>query len=83
MCLYLVQPKTEVKVYVGLTALQAEWYKKLVSRDMQLLLKQSGAAHTDSEAGAAQGSDWRRLMSLMMQLRKGQHTHTGSFFKEV
>ena len=66
--------KTETKIFVGLTDLQKEWYKKLVSRDMQLLLKTGGetgaAAAAAPVSASAAGSEWRRLMSLMMQLRK-------------
>ena len=65
-------PKVETKIYVGLTDLQREWYKRLVSRDLSLLLKggSGGATATATASAASQGSEWRRLMSLMMQLRK-------------
>lgn len=78
--------KTETKIFVGLSELQREWYKKLVSKDMGLLIGQSDkdanasaaaasssngdAAASASPSTSAQGNEWRRLMSLMMQLRK-------------
>ena len=38
--------KTETKIFVGLTQLQKEWYRKLVSKDMNLLLSQSASGST-------------------------------------
>ena len=63
--------KTEVKIFVGLSELQREWYKKLVTRDLHLLLKGT-VRGPDGQAlsASAAGSEWRKLMSLMMSLRK-------------
>jgi len=53
--------KTETKVYVPLSAYQVFWYKRL-------LCKFSGVL--DSTGNTVQGDDWKKLMSLLMQLRK-------------
>jgi SWI/SNF-related matrix-associated actin-dependent regulator of chromatin subfamily A member 5 len=58
-------------VYVGLTPLQREWYKKLVTRDMNLLMRSSGSGGSIAAVeDKGQGSDWRKLLNLMMLLRK-------------
>jgi superfamily II DNA or RNA helicase len=54
-------PKTEVKVYVGLTELQKEWYTKLLLKDIDSI--NAGAL---SKGGAPK----TRLLNILMQLRK-------------
>jgi len=50
-------PKKETKLYVGLTAMQQEWYTKLLRKD----------AHELNSLG---GPDKVRLLNILMQLRK-------------
>ncbi|DAZ93264.1 TPA: hypothetical protein N0F65_003669, partial [Lagenidium giganteum] len=50
-------PKTETKLYVGLSEMQREWYMRMLHRD---------AAHLN----AIGGSDRVRLLNILMQLRK-------------
>ncbi|RQM27730.1 hypothetical protein B5M09_001313 [Aphanomyces astaci] len=50
-------PKTETKLYVGLSEMQREWYTRVLHRD---------AAHLNSIGG----SDRVRLLNILMQLRK-------------
>jgi SWI/SNF-related matrix-associated actin-dependent regulator of chromatin subfamily A member 5 len=71
-------PKTEVKVLVGLTPMQIHWYKALLNKEEDLL-RQVAAGQATSPADLASGTTlasklqenaYKRLMSLMMQLRK-------------
>jgi len=50
-------PKREVKLYIGMTAMQRLWYTKILSKD----------AHTLNALG---GPDRVRLLNILMQLRK-------------
>lgn len=50
-------PKKEVKLYVGMSPLQREWYKKVLSKDATAL-------------NALGGTDRVRLLNILMQLRK-------------
>lgn len=50
-------PKKECKIYVGLSALQREWYTKLLMKDIDVV---NGAGRSDKV----------RLLNILMQLRK-------------
>ncbi|CAM9477635.1 unnamed protein product [Chrysoparadoxa australica] len=50
-------PKTEVKLYIGLSAMQKLWYKKILSKDASSLNALGGPART-------------ALLNVLMQLRK-------------
>ena len=50
-------PKIETKLFVGLTKMQNEWYRKLLSKDATSLNQVGGA-------------DKVRLLNILMQLRK-------------
>lgn len=50
-------PKTETKIYVGLSAMQREWYHNLLMRDLE-------AVNGGQSAGRVQ------LLNMVMQLRK-------------
>ena len=50
-------PKKETKLYIGLTKMQQEWYKRLLRKD----------AHELNSLG---GPDKVRLLNILMQLRK-------------
>ncbi|UYV62642.1 SMARCA5 [Cordylochernes scorpioides] len=50
-------PKKEVKVYVGLSKMQREWYTKCLMKDIDVV---NGAGKTDK----------MRLLNILMQLRK-------------
>ncbi|ESO93825.1 hypothetical protein LOTGIDRAFT_182249 [Lottia gigantea] len=50
-------PKKEVKVFVGLSALQREWYTKILMKDIDIV---NGAGKLDK----------MRLLNILMQLRK-------------
>lgn len=54
-------PKTEVKVYVGLTELQKDWYTKLLLKDIDSI---------NAGALAKGGAPKTRLLNVLMQLRK-------------
>ncbi len=51
-------PKQETKLYVGLSAMQRQWYTKILMKDIDLL-------NTTSK-----GTDRMRLLNILMQLRK-------------
>jgi len=51
-----IPPKREIKLYVGLSAMQRDWYTKIISKD--------------PEALNGQGGDRVRLLNVLMQLRK-------------
>ena len=51
-------PKTETKLFVALTAMQRQWYTKLLERDIELLNATAGTAGKT------------RLLNIVMQLRK-------------
>ncbi|GAM19037.1 hypothetical protein SAMD00019534_022120 [Acytostelium subglobosum LB1] len=52
-------PKKEIKLFVGMSTMQRDWYKRLISKDFEAL------------AGGAKGSGGRvRLLNIVMQLRK-------------
>jgi len=50
-------PKKEVKIFVGLSAMQRQWYTKLLMKDIDVV---NGAGKTDR----------MRLLNILMQLRK-------------
>ena len=50
-------PKKEIKLYIGLSAMQKEWYKKVLTKDIAAL-------------NALGGPDKTRLLNVLMQLRK-------------
>ncbi|EDV20568.1 uncharacterized protein TRIADDRAFT_60972 [Trichoplax adhaerens] len=52
-----LKPKKEVKVYVGLSRMQREWYTKILMKDIDIV---NGAGKTDK----------MRLLNILMQLRK-------------
>ncbi|ODV79301.1 uncharacterized protein CANTADRAFT_51298 [Suhomyces tanzawaensis NRRL Y-17324] len=52
-------PKIETNVYIGMTAMQVEWYKKLLDKDIDAV---NGAV------GKREGKT--RLLNIVMQLRK-------------
>jgi SNF2 family DNA or RNA helicase len=55
-------PKTEVKVFVGMSELQREWYKKVLLKDLDAI-----NAGDTNKGNAARV----RLQNILMQLRKG------------
>ena len=61
-------PKEEIEIKVGLSALQLDWYKKLLQRDAKLLERVEASLDKGAQDGSS--SDFKRLQSLMMQLRK-------------
>ena len=50
-------PKKEITMYVGLSKMQKEWYKKILTKDIDLL-------------NAAGKGERMRLLNILMQLRK-------------
>ena len=54
-----IPPKTETKLYIGMTALQRDWYAKIVTKDVASLNVMT-QGHVDKG----------RLMNMLMQLRK-------------
>ena len=60
-------PKLETTISCPLSEMQLFWYKRLLLRDSSLL-KQLEA--DNAEQSAAGGTDWKKLSSLLMQLRK-------------
>lgn len=56
-------PKTETKLYIGMSAMQREWYQRL-------LLKDIDAINTAIGADRKQGQNKPRLLNILVQLRK-------------
>ena len=52
-----LKPKIETKLYVGMTAMQKEWYRRILSKDVVTL-------------NAIGGPERVRLLTFLMQLRK-------------
>uniref|UniRef100_S4RNC2 SNF2 related chromatin remodeling ATPase 5 n=1 Tax=Petromyzon marinus TaxID=7757 RepID=S4RNC2_PETMA len=52
-----LQPKKEVKIYIGLSKMQREWYTKILMKDIDIL-------------NSAGKMDKLRLLNILMQLRK-------------
>jgi SWI/SNF-related matrix-associated actin-dependent regulator of chromatin subfamily A member 5 len=50
-------PKKEIKLYIGLSAMQKEWYRRVLTKDIAAL-------------NALGGPDKTRLLNVLMQLRK-------------
>lgn len=50
-------PKTETKLYIGMTPMQREWYRKVLTKDIENL-------------NSIGGPDKVRLLNILMQLRK-------------
>ena len=50
-------PKKETKLYIGMTALQKEWYRRVLTKDIESI-------------NAIGGPDKVRLLNVLMQLRK-------------
>jgi SWI/SNF-related matrix-associated actin-dependent regulator of chromatin subfamily A member 5 len=59
--------KLETTIECPLSEMQSFWYRRLLLRDSALLAQLEAEA---TGAAAASGSDWKKLASLMMQLRK-------------
>ncbi|KAJ8598993.1 hypothetical protein CTAYLR_009472, partial [Chrysophaeum taylorii] len=62
-------PKLETKILCPLTECQAFWYKRLLLKGSAQALDALEKAGADSKAPAATAA-WKKLQSLMMQLRK-------------
>eukprot|EP00727_Mastigamoeba_balamuthi_P011170 m51a1_g6676 putative myb domain-containing protein (1645) ;mRNA; f:210997-220030 len=54
-------PKKEIKLFVGLSAMQKEWYKKALMRDVEVIYATPGSAAVKKRV---------RLLNVVMQLRK-------------
>ncbi len=54
-----IPPKTETKLYIGMTELQRQWYSKILLKDVASLNVMTQGQHDKS-----------RLMNMLMQLRK-------------
>ena len=52
-----LKPKIETKVYVGLSRMQRDWYKKILAKDIEAV---NGAGKMEK----------MRLLNILMQLRK-------------
>jgi hypothetical protein len=69
-------PKEEIVVNVPLSEMQMFWYKRLILNDAELLERVEDTVQQDEGVVAApveeteSTNDWKRLQSLMMQLRK-------------
>ena len=61
-------PKLETSIACPLSEMQRFWYKRLLLKESTLLLSHLEGEHAD--AAAASGTDWKKLSSLLMQLRK-------------
>jgi len=55
-------PKIETNLHIGMSALQRQWYAKVLSREVEVL--NAAAAQNKSKAGKL------RLLNIVMQLRK-------------
>jgi SWI/SNF-related matrix-associated actin-dependent regulator of chromatin subfamily A member 5 len=53
-------PKKEVKLFVGMSAMQAEWYRKALMKDIEVV----------TGTGGTSGRHKVRLLNIIMQLRK-------------
>ena len=56
-----IPPKTETKLYIGMTELQRQWYSKILLKDVDSL---NALSHGQGQ------HDKTRLMNMLMQLRK-------------
>eukprot|EP01116_Phalansterium_solitarium_P005922 TRINITY_DN181_c1_g1_i1.p1 TRINITY_DN181_c1_g1~~TRINITY_DN181_c1_g1_i1.p1 ORF type:complete len:1111 (+),score=402.66 TRINITY_DN181_c1_g1_i1:110-3442(+) len=60
-------PKREIKLFVGMSHMQKQWYTKILQRDLQLL----APARSGSGAPKKGSRDSRmRMLNIVMQLRK-------------
>ena len=74
----LLPRRLETKVMCSLSPMQIFWYKRLLLRDSKLLERVEAQAKSSSSdsatnqdvVGQESGGDWKRLQSLLMQLRK-------------
>lgn len=58
-------PKKEVKLFVGMTAMQTEWYRRALMKDFDVV------AGTDSGSGSNNSKTHKmQLLNIIMQLRK-------------
>jgi len=60
-------PKLETTIHCPLSEMQLFWYKRLLLRE-SALLRDLESEHAEHAAGT--GTDWKKLSSLLMQLRK-------------
>ena len=69
-------PKLETKIYCSLAPMQKFWYRRLLLKDSKLLETAEAAEREgdgeDGEDGDDAGAtgEWRRMKSLLMQMRK-------------
>eukprot|EP00466_Bigelowiella_natans_P005996 jgi/Bigna1/45102/e_gw1.111.20.1 len=71
----LLPPRIETKVMCPLSDMQRFWYKRLLLKNKATLMRVGGeegggAKNQMAKDEDERGSDWKRLKSLMMQLRK-------------
>jgi|GEM_PF-2134840 len=64
-------PKDEIEIKVPLSEMQKYWYKMLLLKDARLLERVEASVDDTKEASEdSSAGDWKKLQSLMMQLRK-------------
>mmetsp|Transcript_29170 Transcript_29170/g.56796 ORF Transcript_29170/g.56796 Transcript_29170/m.56796 type:complete len:1721 (-) Transcript_29170:714-5876(-) len=66
----ILPPRVETKVMCPLSEMQQFWYKRLLLKNKNILLRAGENAGKGSSDGEDTSQDWRKLQSLMMQLRK-------------
>jgi len=60
-------PKLETTIHCPLSEMQLFWYKRLLLRESSLLKQ---LEEENGDLSSSSGTDWRKLASLLMQLRK-------------
>ncbi|GLC46024.1 hypothetical protein PLESTB_001026800 [Pleodorina starrii] len=66
-------PKLETRIQCPLAHMQTFWYRRLLLKDCKLLQEMEATDAQDAKKAASapsEGSDWKKAMNLLMQLRK-------------
>ncbi|KAK9784646.1 hypothetical protein WJX73_007480 [Symbiochloris irregularis] len=69
-------PRVETRIDCPLTKLQTFWYRRLLLKDARALLSLESQAAQDNIKVSSGDNNWKKLMSLIIQLRKAcQHPY--------
>ena len=63
-------PKKEVKLFVGMTAMQTEWYRKVLMKDFSVVTGADGVGGGSSSNSNNTRARKVQLLNIIMQLRK-------------
>ncbi|MDC0526041.1 SNF2-related protein [bacterium] len=76
-------PKLETSIACPLSEQQRFWYKRLLLKDTSLLSQLEGEPPDAAAASGTASTDWKKLSSLLMQLRKCDGLRLGHLLRRA